>query len=41
MMNINEILKYSKPKETFYDILGCHQSSSVSSILKEDNCNDF
>ena len=29
-MNIDEILKYNRPKENYYDIVGCHQSSSVS-----------
>lgn len=32
-MNIDEILKYQRPKETLYDRLGCHQSSTVSILL--------
>lgn len=34
-MNINEILSYKRPTESYYDILGCDQSSSVSIESKE------
>lgn len=35
-MNLEEIINYKRPKETYYDILGCSSSSSVSCYSSSD-----